>query len=259
MATIEFVQTPVVGALGGSGKPAYRGSESMIVFMPRGGTGGRAPIVHCHGYALTVGQIWPSYLTDTLAGDDLRSIADAGHPVLVPELDGNSTWGRDGQWQAIDNAITWAATHLGTVTTRVGLTGESMGALGALNNAYRNPARTRAVALKVPVVNLAEFRTRNEATFGALVDAAWGNNAAYLAGLPTHDPSAQALVDVLKTIGHRMLLQYTTADEYVTVSEVATFATKVGATMLGYPGDHAAGFTLPVRDMGEWVVQRLGA
>lgn len=236
----------------------YRAAERMLVIRPKGGTSGRPAVFYAHGFALTSGTIFDSYVGGTQAGDELNALAEIGFPVFIPELDGNSTWGRDGSWQALDQAISWAGSNYGINTGAVALAGESMGGLTVLNNAHRTPGRVRAVALRVPVVNLAAFRTRNNGTFGGLIDTAYGSNAAYLAALPTNDPSASALVaNARATFGPRTLLHYTTLDEVIPPSEVSTYGVAIGATVAGFPGNHAAGFDIPHQPFAEWIAQRL--
>lgn len=237
-------------------RTGYRGAERMLVISPPSGTAGTKAIFYIHGFTLDFEAMFGTYLRTTEAGDDLREIAYAGYTVIAAEWGGVSTWGNDAHWQSINDGVTWAGANLGTRTDVIGLGGESMGFGGIANNAHRSIARVGCVWARVPVVNLAAFHDRNAAFTGA-IEGAYGGLAAYNAALPTHDPSASALVATLKTVGKKMLLQATVSDELIPTGEVFTYAAAVGATVRTYPGDHAGGFQIPTNEAAEFISQTL--
>lgn len=239
-------------------RTGYRSSENMLIVRSKYGLAGRIPIFYCHGFTLDLPGMYATYLDTTLAGDDIREIAHAGYPVIVADYGGGSTWGNDAHWQSIDQAVTWCGSNLGTRTDVIGLAADSMGFLGIANNAHRSIARVGMIWARVPCCNLEQFRIRNNATFGGAIDGAYGGNPAYLAALPTHDPSASALVATLKTLNKRIFLQATISDELIPTSEIFTYASAVGATVRTYPGTHVSGFQLPTGEAAEFVTQTLG-
>jgi pimeloyl-ACP methyl ester carboxylesterase len=243
----------------------YRGSEDVLIYLPRvgnvagrmrvGNVAGRIPIVYAHGFGGSSGS--EAYKNIAQAADDLRPLAGLGHPVAVPDLSGVSTWGNDDSWDALDDTVVWMGTNLGTRTDKVGLVGESMGALTVLNWAWRNPTKPAAIWLRVPVVNLAAFKTRNEVSFGATIESAYGGAGPYATALPTHDPSHANNHPVLAGFRDRAHMWGTLGDEFIPVSELTVFSGLVGWPLTMYPGNHSIGFGTPPEETAAFMVTNL--
>lgn len=232
------------------------GTDDALAYFPRTSNGsGRVPVIYCHGFSGSATAA--PYSDSTEAADDLRSIAAMGYPVFVPDLAGASTWGNDASIAAFGTTVTNLGTALGTRTDKVALAAESMGALVALNWAWRNPAKVAAIMLRVPVVNLEGFRARNVGVFGGAIHAAYGGSGPYATALPDHDPSHANQLATLRTLARRTRVWHTASDEYVTPTEVATWCSAVGCERTMYAGDHAAGFDTPTTDVTPWLADTI--
>lgn len=203
----------------------YTGTEASVVMHGRQSPGG-VPVIFCHG--LLVGAV-QSFATE---GEVQRQLADRFEVTSGgADLGGLSTWGNDASIAAVTALITYMGSTFGTRTDLVGLYGTSMGGCTALNWAMRNPTKVAALALSVPVVSLQGIHDRDPLGIAALVDTAYTNHAGYLAALSTHDPSHAANRDVIKTLGPRTRIWYSTDDNVIAASEVLAYAGWSGATL----------------------------
>jgi len=210
---------------------SYRANEGMEFWRSPLREGKfRVPVVYCHG----AGGTTPT--TREVYREDFASLNRLGHDVITADLGGLDTWGNVASsgpgTNAVDQAITFANTTYNTRTDKVLLFADSMGALVALNWAWRNPTKIGAIALRAPVVALQAFHERNEAFFGTSMHLGYGNHAGVISAYPTRDPQ-QNLASILP-FGARIRAWYCTTDEFIPPSEVTTFITAVGGS-LGTP------------------------
>src|SRR5262245_44555666 len=115
---------------------AHTSGENLVVHIGRGKTTTNA-----------IPMIWmfPGQNTALLSRQeprftDLQAIAALGYPIIAGDwgtLPGGN-WGDDTELASIESGITWANTNLGTRKDKIILGGESKGALGVLNVAWRN-------------------------------------------------------------------------------------------------------------------------
>lgn len=240
-----------------SGATAIRydvtGTEDVTVWTGRTTpTSDAIPLIYCHGFGTSgTSTTWRD---ETLAGDDFRPIAAWGFPVIAANLAGASTWGNDASITAVDNIVSWANGAYGTRTDKVIVGGESMGALTALNWAWRNTDRVAAVWLRVPCTNLAALHDRSDVFRGA-IEGAYGNVAAYEAALPTHDPTENT--DLLRPLGKRTRIWLAVDDEIFPATEVRSFAGRVRCAYDQIPGVHADGYGTPAYVVALWLANTI--
>lgn len=203
----------------------YTGTEASVVMHGRQSPGG-TPVIFCHG--LLVGAV-QSFAAE---GQVQRELADRYEVTSGgADLGGLSTWGNDASVAAVDSLITYMGSNYGTKTTRVVIYGTSMGGATALNWAMRNPTKVAALGLTAPVVSLQGIHDRDPIGIAALVDTAYTNHAGYLAALATHDPSHANNRDVIRTLGPRTRLWYSTTDNVIDPAEVLAYAGWSGCTL----------------------------
>lgn len=216
---------------------------------------GQVPIIYVRGF---FGNGWSLRRGTPADYAPWSDIADTvGTVVAAADYSGGAaatTWATDLVYTRIDALITWMGTNLGTRTDRVIICGDSMGSLEALNWAWRNAGRVVAIYLRAPIVRFADFWTAN-AVFQGVIDAAWGNHATWLAGLPTHDPVQN--MGALTVLGPRTLLQYTGQDELIPPTWVTDYAATTGAMLHYAPGNHAANALAPGGPVAEWLLRRI--
>jgi pimeloyl-ACP methyl ester carboxylesterase len=236
----------------------YRATEGQLQYIGRSQRPeGRVPVLFLHGFNLS-GDI-AGFHRAPAYNDDFRAIAGSTYPVIVFDAGGGSTWGNDdvvAASGAIDDLLTFVATdpNLLVDTSKVALFAESMGTLNALNWAWRNPGKVRAMVLRAPIVAMEAFRTRNAATFGAVMDAAYGGSIDS-AEYDAHDPMRN--IDLIRPFGDRILLWYATSDEYIPPAEVEAFAELVGATAIEVPGNHADTVNTRVDKTAMWLIEQI--
>jgi hypothetical protein len=93
------------------------------------------------------------------------------------------------------------------------------------------------------------------ATFQPIIDTAWTNHAAWLAGLPTHDP-AQNMAALAK-LGDKTFLQYTGQDELIPPTWITAYADATGARLNYRHGNHEANVYAPGEPVADWMADRL--
>lgn len=196
----------------------YTGTETSVVFHGRQSPGGTAVIL-CHGVLSTSRQFF---------GDEGRVNRDLADLYEVTsgagDLGGLSTWGNDASIAAVTALITYMGSTFGTKTDQVAIYGTSMGGLTALNWAMRNPTKVTALGLTAPAVSLQGIHDRDPIGLASLIDLAYTDHAGYLAALATHDPSHANNRDVIRSLGNRMRVQYSTTDNVIDPPEVLAFA-----------------------------------
>ncbi len=207
---------------------------------------GREPVLYFHGASQD-----PVTMQEQMWQPLIAAYAGLGHPVVVPELGGQSRWATPavvGAGGFVDQAITWAGLPSspgvsGVRTDKLLLHGASMGTLNAMAWAYRlpNPAKIRAITLVGPIVNFEEFYNDNP-VFQGPIDADWGTHGAWLAGLPTSDPWRN--IANIRPFGHKIRLFYATDDEFIDPATVLAFAELVGAEAIAVDTEHLGLFTV---------------
>jgi alpha-beta hydrolase superfamily lysophospholipase len=207
----------------------------------------------CHGFIADALQWY-----DVAAGTNYiaRSAALLGLTCYGVDLDGTTSWGRDGFIDAIDDVIAWGATEYGTRTDKASFYGVSMGCL-ALNWIAAHPTQLAAAAFTLPVCQLDAIHDRNPGPgIGPAIDAAYGGGAAYEASLltnPSHDPMLNTTL--LAPIADKIRLWYSGDDTTVLPAEVTAFA---GATGISAVNVGAVGHTLAwdQQQVLNWLIPR---
>lgn len=210
----------------GTGYSTSAPSEQQYVAgVPRAWSGGKPPLILCHGATDTAASI--------AAVDGFRALVTAlaqDHLVVAADLGGDQ-WGNDTHLARIGQAIAYA-NSLGA-TGKPRLAGISMGTLGALGYARANPGAIAAVGVVIPALDLGDLYANRG--FSANINAAYppsGYNDAtmgttrspvkYAAGLPADLPIG------LWTSSDDPYTVPSTADAFVT-ARPATWRTNLGA------------------------------
>jgi pimeloyl-ACP methyl ester carboxylesterase len=153
------------------------------------------PVIFCHPHG---GGHWSGHmpyakLIDLDLAINMASICDelaeAGHPVLVADQGGTTTWSNPLAMASIDAGLTFLGTRTGCNTDRVILVGVSMGSLLALNWARANPEKVEAAALLLPIPNLEHVHDNAGSGIPAAIDAAYASYGGYAANLAAKNPS----------------------------------------------------------------------
>jgi hypothetical protein len=215
---------------------------------------GKEPVVFFHGY---LGD--PANIQDDDWQPLMASYAGNDHPVIVPELGGQSNWATTAvvdNGGLVDDAMDWAAATVngGVRSDKALVHAISMGSLNALAWSYRlpNPGRIRAMTLVGPIINFEKFYNDNP-IFQGVIDTNWGSHAAWLAGLPNSDPWRN--IDKIRPYGHRIHLVYATGDEFIDPDDVLAFAELIGAKTTAVDTNHVGLITAsPVDEMVSWAL-----
>lgn len=227
----------------------YRAGEDVLVIRDREISAvDQVPMIWCHGFLGTAASS-----RQAAVFDDLAAVAALGYPVFCGDLFSGNTWGIDEVVDAsgaIDDLISWAGTTFGCRTDKVIVAGESMGTVDGFNWAWRNADKVAAAWFRGPFTDLEAFHDR-DAGFGALIETAYGSEAAYEAALPTHDP-AQNLGE-LTELADRTWLWYALSDELIPAAEVESFADATGVPVKSIAGMHAALQGTPVDVVAAWI------
>lgn len=203
----------------------YTGTEASVVMHGRQFPGG-TPVIFCHGVLVGAQQSFNA------EGEVQRQLADRYEVTSGgADLGGISTWGNDASIAAVGSLITYMGANYGTKTDRVALYGTSHGGVVALNWAMRNPTKVVAIALTAPVVALQGIHDRNPIGLASLIETAYTDLAGYTAALPTHDPSHINNRDVVRALGPRTRLWYSTDDNVIAASECTAYAAFTGCTL----------------------------
>lgn len=217
----------------------YTPSENAILWRDSQYRAPQTLVVMAHGYQAGAVDYLTTYRFVA------NQIARRGFPVLTGDFGGPATFGNDACSQtAIPNAVAWAQTQPGVKTGAVIVFGGSMGCLSVCNYALNHVANVKAVILELPAVDLQDLHdNRYIATPGDLVapiEAAYTNNAGYLAALPTHNPNLTANRATLSALPFQ--IHYSTNDPVAVPSVATGFGTAVNADMrsLGAVGHSAA-------------------
>jgi len=127
----------------------------------------------------------------------IDALVESGYAVLSLDFGGN-TWGNVTAMSRMDAAFTYLTTTMGASSAKVGIVGQSMGHLTAMNWAAQNRSKVAYVVSSMGVANLANIYGNsaytaqiNIAYSGAYSDATYGatynpyvNTATKFSGLP---------------------------------------------------------------------------
>ena len=214
---------------------SYVAGEQQSLYVGRlHNSSGQTPVLFCHGY-----QGDPATMQSSDWQPLFTAYAAAGHPVMVPELGGQSGWGAPAIVDPgghIDDALDYfkLAAAGGVRTDKMFVHAISMGTL-ALRWVWQNPGRVRGMNLVGPIVHFEQFYADNP-SLQAAIDASWGGHPAWLAGLDDSDPWRN--VDRIRPFGHRLKFWYAESDGLIDPDEVVAFAELVGAEAESMPGTH---------------------
>lgn len=197
---------------------------------------------------------------------DLDILAAMGCVVIVSDLGGGNTWGLDSVVDPTTGRIAelraYAAADWGADITRMGLIGDSMGAMNILGYMWRAPSNVQAAVLRLPVVAADLLHDRDPAGLGAGIDAAYGSSANWEADKANRDPLANA--EKLAVVAPDIRIYYSANDPTVLPSDITAFVAATGMTSLQTVslGDVAHDPALvypaiPARRQATWLLARL--
>jgi hypothetical protein len=231
---------------------AYTANELQIEIYPSGeGTGGKIPIIFCHGFSLTT---FPSQI---VAGapywERLGLIAErTGCPVVAADLGGN-TWANTTARTLFGTLRTWLAANTGVRSDKFFAAGESMGSTLALYQAWTNPTACVGYWVRAPIVSFQAFHDANPGGLAASMETAYTNLAGLVAAYPTIDPNVAANRLALATFGQRGRIDWTDEDEFIAPTIPQTYAPQVGAIGLQRHGDHGGNLYTPPGPVADWI------
>lgn len=179
----------------------------------------------CHGFGADAFRFSSKYLQARLA----QSLAAAGLVVIAGDFAGDS-FGNANATAGLEAARVLAGT-LGCANDKIMLFGNSMGHFTCCAYQRDYPGKTAAVVGLSPGTNLNSARDGDVLGSRSAIDAAWG--VVYPAPLPAGaDPS-------LNTGSHSGIprrLYSATADPVGSYSDITSFATATGATVIPLSG-----------------------
>lgn len=168
------------GAYGGGG------SEESVLISGRSVRAGVKRGVVIHGG-------WGQTAASNSDPDDIgRMLLRAGIPQINTDFVDGKQWGNDTVQSGIGSSWGYLRTEKGAKADKALLYGASMGGLCALNWARANPTLVAAVALLIPVVDLADMHDSNRGGYAASIEAAYTNLAGYTAAVAAHNPAVHA-------------------------------------------------------------------
>lgn len=219
-----------------------KGTETALILTAYNFHGGGVlpGFIVCHGFNGTPeNAIQP--------GGGAFATAQALAPLGVvnaPDLGGPSTWGNDAAQAKFADAFNYLTNTLGTKSP-IGVVGLSMGGCLALNYFKNNPTQISALALGMPLVDLAYAHDNN---FTAPIEAAYGGSAGYQAAVATHDP----MQNTAAYVGKPIKMWRASNDTVAMTSRQDAFAAAtgcevvdlgaVGHTLENIPGDQIRSF-----------------
>lgn len=172
------------------------------------------------------------------------ALADAGMPVLSIDAGGTQPWGNDTSIARVADGWSYIKSQFGAKSDQVLIYGASMGALIALNWAKANPGLVAAMALHLPVTDLADIHDNNRIGYAVEIETAFGGAAGYAAAIAAHNPIANA--SAFSDIPIKMW--YASNDTVVMPATVDAFASATGAKKASLG---AVGHTTNTLDPGE--------
>jgi len=177
------------------------------------------------------------WLGDGKAGTP-NYVALNGNNAIAADAGGPQTWGNQDAIDGAQRSYNRLQSMPGTKPGKVFIIGASMGGLTALNWAAQNPEKVAAIAIVVPVINLADIKANNRGGYAGLVDAAYGGNYSESIKGATHNPAT--IADSGKFSDIPILIYYGLTDTVCVPAETESFAADVGSnvTLMPLPYGH---------------------
>lgn len=233
----------------------YTADERDLVITPTNYSSGAPLVVVAHGFGGNATFYDPPHRRR-----DLEILAEAGCVVIVTDLGGASTWGNDTFLARVDEVRSYAETDWHVDPDRLGLIGDSMGAMGVLNYHWRHPDDVNGTVCRLPIVAADALRTRDPEGLGSAIDTAYSDD--WAAARPDHDPLANAAA--IEAFRRNVRLYYSTNDPIIPTSDIDSFLeaagmTRIYARSLG-PVGHDPDLTyerIPARRQAIWLLSRL--
>jgi pimeloyl-ACP methyl ester carboxylesterase len=169
------------------GSYGTKGTESGITVTPHvyPTNGSVRGVVVCQGH----GAVGVDALTPGGGGFDPVHSCGSQFPTVCNDFSSTTHWGNDAAQTKLGDAITFLQGALGAKSGGVLLYAASMGALLALNYARANPSKIAAIALGMPVVDLAYEHTNNVNGWATEIETTYGGSSAYASAEAGHDPT----------------------------------------------------------------------
>lgn len=207
-----------------SGFGQYQAGENHLALVARQyrGDGTKRGVLFLHGR----GGGYLDAMTPGIGGEVCARLVNAGYPLLSCDLGGTVTWGNDTAQARVTTALGYLRSQFGASSSSVYVVGASMGALLALNWTKANLASVKALALCVPITDLADVHTNNRGGFATEAETAYGGAPAYATAEAAHNPAASPASFTSKPIR----LWYASNDTTAVPATVTTFAASSGAT-----------------------------
>lgn len=213
----------------------YVASEVAVAQWGRSSVAGQRPVIYCQGSH----AIADNYLLDSTG----VALSDAGFISVCGDLSQTTTQGTFGNDTArtrvgqLKTFIQGATSPLVAASGKVHILGASGGATAAINYARANPTLVASMYLVAPGVDMLAFYNDAARVAAAGITQAELNKAynagiddggtAYLAAMPSHDPSASGNQAALAGIPMRLV--YSTNDTVVPQASVTAYAALVNA------------------------------
>jgi pimeloyl-ACP methyl ester carboxylesterase len=234
---------------------SYHGTDGLMYFVGRTRKAfGSIPIIFGHD---TTDVATRDARNKNLYLNEFRQMVDIdGYTLAMADLVGVSTYGNDVSIASIDELLNYLTGQWGSRKDKVLLYGYGMGALLALNWAWRNQTRVLGMVIAAPIVALLNYHDDN-AGLQAAIDAAYTNHTGFINALPTHDPMLN--IAKIQPFGDRIKVFYASDDALVHADDVETFAALTGADLMPpVTGGHSGLFTkLRPDDATAWLVQQV--
>lgn len=155
----------------------------------------------------------------------IQRLADAGLGGMAGSFGGTTTYGNDTAIERIGEAWDWLPNQIACPTDKVLVIGESMGGCDVLNWVQRNLGVVAAVALMVPLVDLADVHDNNRGGLASEIETAYGGGAGYAAAVDAHNP----LEFATDLAGIPIKIWNASNDTLIVPATVAAFAAASGA------------------------------
>lgn len=206
--------------------------ELDVLYMPRGGPGGRRGILLCHGAGGDA--LYANDPTVPGALELFHRLASEGFTMLSSDWGGPGTWGNGHAVTRLESGRLVLAA-LGCAPDKVALVGVSMGGLNALSYAISHPDRVAAIGAVVPAADPQDMLDLYPGW--AAIAKAWGVEPGER--LPDRARPISAS-DSLRRCGP-IHMYYSTADQYTRAGPIEALAEAIHqpATIVSTTLDHS--------------------
>ncbi len=204
-----------------SGK--IQAGEQEVALFPRAAFPTRPGIIYAHGAEgsnpggmawMNLSWRWP-----------IMRESCARAAMICPELAGNAAWGNDTVIARMTASYNYLQTLPGVTPGKVSILAQSMGATSAVAWARANLSKVDRICLLIPVINLTDLR--NNSSYQAAIDAAYGGTYTEAAYGATHNPLTIALAGGLA--GVKVQLWYGAIDTLCKPEFSLQFAAALGS------------------------------